>query len=299
MAGALHKFPSQDGAGENKPTPSLRPAVVFESFDQDQARALLDVAQQRLAGAQVLLQFIDLNRDLARHAGVETIGIELVALMEGDRLSRVVDALEESVECGDQVKISTDGLGVLKRIETLLAEASANIRRFTEGDFSSMEIMEAQANRDVDYHRLNLGLEEQRIESLREELSFKEKSTAGQVATNLLGSGDVNHHRIRLDLEEQRVKSLREELTLKEKSAARQAATIAAVKAAIAANPAASVNTVRANILGQSDSSSLWVPLAIFGAIALTAVVIAVVVMEKPTSKQTLKPAQKPTTKKK
>lgn len=253
MAGALHKFPSQEGAGDKKPTPSLRPAVVFESFDEAQAKSLLDVAQQRLAGAQTLLQFIDQNRDLARHAGVETIGIELVALMEGDRFSRVIDALEEAVESGETARISTDGLAIIKRIETLLAEASANIRRFTEGDFSAMEIMEAQANRDVDYHRLHL------------------------------------------ELEEQRVRTLREGLSLKQKSAARQAATIAAVKAAISANPSASVNTVRAAVMGQSGSSesSIWIPLAIFGAIALTAVVIAAVAMQKPAA------PQKPVAKKK
>lgn len=240
MTAAVHQFPGCDPCRDPDPA-SLRPKVTFETFDLDKAKALLEVANQRLAGSTVLLSFIDQNRDLARHAGVETIGIELVALMEGDRFSRVIDALEEAIECENAAHISTDGMGILKRIETLLAEASANIRRFTEGDFSAMEIMEARASRDVDYHRAYIQLEEQRLESLRDDLS------------------------------------------LKEKSAARQAATIAAVKSAISSNPSAAVNTVRAPMLGQSRNTDfpIWIPLAIFGAIAVAATVIAVMAIPK------------------
>jgi hypothetical protein len=237
MTAAMHRFPSADG-GEKKPVPTLRPQVTFETFEPDQARALLDVAQQRLAGAQVLVAFIDANRDLARYAGVETIGIELVAVMEGDRFSRVLDALEGAVEEGDRARISTDGLAILKRVETLLAEASMNIRRFTEGDFSAMEMMEAQPKRDVDYHMACLPAEESRLQTLREDLS------------------------------------------LKEKSAARQAATLAAVKAAISANPSSAVSTARSMLgLGQSKNGDfqIWIPLAIFGVIVLAATIIAVV----------------------
>jgi hypothetical protein len=98
--------------------------------------------------AELLLDFVHGNRDIARQAGIETIVIEIFAAMQGDSFSGVINEIEEAARNGQSLKISHRGLATLRRIETLVAEASTNMRKFVDGDFSVMGLTTdvAQAN---------------------------------------------------------------------------------------------------------------------------------------------------------
>lgn len=186
MAGEMHQFPRRSEAPrEAPPKPSLpaREPIVFETFEADDARGLLEIARRASTSAETLLSFIHENRDLAQHSGIETVGIEILVVMQGDRWQGVVEALEESEKTGRSAHISRDGLGLLKRVETLLAEASTNIRKFTDGDFSAMEIVESRARREADYHKAFLALEERRMDGIRKEIAAKEDAARRQAET--------------------------------------------------------------------------------------------------------------------
>jgi len=226
--GEVLKFPKP--GGEERKVP-FRPAPVFETFGVTESSELLTVAQQALSGAESLLEFIHKNRDLAHHCGIETLGVEIVAIMEGGRFSGVVDALEDAIQHDHSATLSRDGLAILRRMETLLAEASANIRKFSEGDFSVMEIVESRARREADYHKAYLDLEERRMDGIRKELASKEQA------------------------------------------ARRQAEAIATLKSALGASNSSS-SSPRISRMGQSSDFPLWIPFAIFGAIAIVAVVV-------------------------
>lgn len=238
MAGEVLRFPGS--GGEERKVPTFRQAPVLETFEVAESAELLIVAQQALTGAETLLEFIHENRDLARHCGIETIGVEIVAIMEGDRFSSVVDALEEAVRRERPASLTANGLAILRRMEALLAEASKNVRKFTEGDFTVMEIVEARARREADYHKAYLDIEERRMEGIRSEIASKEKA------------------------------------------ARRQADAIATLKSALGSMQGSSGEN-RPVRMGQSRSTDfpLWIPFAIFGAIAVTVTVIAVVAGKK------------------
>lgn len=238
MSATVHRFPTP--GGEEKKPFFVAPATVLETFDPVRTSELLEVARNALAGAETLLDFVHENRDLARHSGIETIAIELVAIMQGDRFSRVIDALEESSRQGMPVQLTPEGLSTLRRMESLLAESSANVRKFTEGDFTAMEIVEARARREADYHQAYLDLEEKRMDGIRQELAAKQAS------------------------------------------ARRQADKIATLKAAL--GQSRSSTTPSAPASSRSSDFPLWLPLAIFGAVAVTVTIIAVLADRKNSS---------------
>lgn len=231
MSAALHRFPKP---GEGPKPPELAAPPGVEMFDAERGTQLLTVARDSLGGADRLLDFVHQNRDLARHAGIETIAIELVAILQGDRFSRVIDALEETAKTGQGVALTPEGLAILRRVEALVAEAFSNIRKFSEGDFSAMEIVESRARREAEYQRAHLELEERRLDDLRKELGVKHEA------------------------------------------ANRQAETIYALRSALGQTKPAS-----AAIPSQRSSVEIWVPFAIFGVIAVTATVIALVAGKK------------------
>lgn len=125
------RFPVSDDFRRQKAlVADVRPEPVLRTLGRDDSRALLEVAKKVHSGLGVLIDFVDNHRDTARDAGVETVAIELGA--ERKHLESILDTLEESEQAASDAKISLEGLDLLRRSEKLLAEASANINRFTK-----------------------------------------------------------------------------------------------------------------------------------------------------------------------
>jgi hypothetical protein len=128
----------------------------------------------------MLLTFVHGNRNVARQSGIETIVIEISAVMQGESFSGVIDAIEEAGKSGQPLSLSHGGLSTLRRIEALIAEASMNMRKFTDGDFTVMELAADRAKVEADSQRAYLDMEERRLELMRRELAMKEGNAQRQ-----------------------------------------------------------------------------------------------------------------------
>lgn len=102
-------------------------APVFDAVDAMNAHKLLGTARNVISGGRTLIEFVDLNRDLAREYGIETMAVELSGLIDSGKLDGVKDTLEESLLKKRQARVSMEGLMYLRRAERLLSEASRSL----------------------------------------------------------------------------------------------------------------------------------------------------------------------------
>lgn len=103
----------------------------LEHFTCEQAKSLCRIARQVYRRGKALIEFIDHQRFMSMQAGIETIGIEVASLINSERVDRLLDALDDAIEEEEGVDLTPEGLGMLKQVERLLAEAASNISRFT------------------------------------------------------------------------------------------------------------------------------------------------------------------------
>jgi hypothetical protein len=172
----LHKFPepSPEGRARSKALAlNLRPPQSFETFDEGKTKDLLGVARTSLDNAQAILEFTDANRQTARQAGIETIAVEIAALLQGERLERVLDALETSASREKPVQLSGDGLGVLRRLERLAAEAGRNLALYAQTGVRKLAGDDTHARYEAEKRIELLELEERKLELLRKEETLK------------------------------------------------------------------------------------------------------------------------------
>jgi hypothetical protein len=278
--GAVLKFPrSEKPEGGGRPLAlNLRPEVQLERFDQERCVELLAVMQRVLDGSNELLEFVDSHRDAARRAGVDTIAIEISVLLESDRLERLLDALEDAALRRREVHVTLDGLSRLRRLERLLAEASSNITRFTSGGFRTAE---TRARREAAHARAVLDLEERRVAELREEVRAKEDLAQREIeplgADGSRARREADHAKAVLDLEESRLAGIRRELRAKEDLARYEAEEIGRL-GEIGGIQDTDFPVLSGASRGASALTDPWVPLAIFGAVAVTVVLIVVAI---------------------
>jgi hypothetical protein len=94
-------------------------------------------ARNTISSAETLLDLIHSRREVARQSGIETIAIEILAIMQGQAFTGVIDAIEEAVQEEQPVSLTRMGLSTLRRIEALVAEASMNIRKFSDEELGA------------------------------------------------------------------------------------------------------------------------------------------------------------------
>lgn len=116
--------------GQQKRVPRFWSSV--QALDKEGATQLLEVTRDIIGRSMVLMDYVDRQRREARTMGVETIAIELSAIMEGGRLDNVIDALEDATETGRRPEITLDGFSKLRRAEHLVGEADLTIAEYTE-----------------------------------------------------------------------------------------------------------------------------------------------------------------------
>lgn len=80
-----------------------------------------------------IFNWMDSERDLARRLGIETIVIELMALVEGVRLRYIHDALQDAVEANSGCDLTEEGIATLHRAENLIAEAEKRLPKGSNG----------------------------------------------------------------------------------------------------------------------------------------------------------------------
>ena len=126
--GAVRKPQIMGGLALSHPLPHPPPPPVdMERFGPEAVERLLGVADEVSRQGMALVGWVDHDRARARALGVETVAIELGALVESDGFIRARDALDGSR--GEECQLTSSGLDRLRRAERLWHEAQAQLRR--------------------------------------------------------------------------------------------------------------------------------------------------------------------------
>lgn len=112
---------------------TLPPIPPLEKYDYDKTVELYQIGSSIKRKAQELVTFINQNRQIARQAGIELLGVQLTSILEGDRFQPVVDALEDAVHRQTPVSLTHEGLGKIHEVERLIADADNVIVHFMNG----------------------------------------------------------------------------------------------------------------------------------------------------------------------
>ena len=120
MQGALLMFP---GVGKRCVT-ERSPEIQVERLDLDSARELLPLVQDRLSKAEALLRRLTTHRQDLRAAGLESLIIEISAIVEGNKVHSVRDSLEEAIAKSRGVEITQAALDRVHRLDFLISEAN-------------------------------------------------------------------------------------------------------------------------------------------------------------------------------
>lgn len=115
--GAVLRFPAQ-----KKELIEKEAAPVIEKLDLQNARTLHETVKHVLEGAQVMIEYVDSNRQSARKMGVESIAVELSSMVDSGKLGSVKDALHEALAGSKPAYITREGFSYLQRAEKLLSE---------------------------------------------------------------------------------------------------------------------------------------------------------------------------------
>lgn len=99
----------------------LRPGM--ETFQSERVRTLSEVCRRVLSGCDEILAYIDENRELASHVGVEALSAEMTGILEGRRLQDLQSALDYALAKNETAELTVENLSRLNRTERLLAEA--------------------------------------------------------------------------------------------------------------------------------------------------------------------------------
>lgn len=133
MLGGVLQFPgSKKTALLRSPIAPEEPAQ-FERYDPDRTIALCQLSSSVHDRAKALIDFADRERGLARQAGVESIAIEISAALEGEKFKAVLESLRKAASLGRSAEVSLGGMDKLRRVETLLSEASTSLARVNAG----------------------------------------------------------------------------------------------------------------------------------------------------------------------
>ena len=114
--------------------PPPRPPVDMERFGSEAVERLCGVALEVSRQGMALVSWVDHDRARAKTLGVETVAIELGALVESEGFIRAKEALEGSR--GEECELTSSGLDRLRRAERLWHEAQAQLRRNGLGELT-------------------------------------------------------------------------------------------------------------------------------------------------------------------
>jgi len=131
--GAVLKFPvGKQEAPVSRPR-QAPPPPAMDSYGQEEAMELHQIASSVKRKAEDLVKFVDDNRAVARQAGIEVIAVQINSILEGDRFQRVMDALEDAAYRAIPLGLTREGVDKVHRLEKLVADADGIIVGFMNG----------------------------------------------------------------------------------------------------------------------------------------------------------------------
>lgn len=99
-------------------------APPLEKFHAENIRNLSGICRRVLDEAQVVISYVDENRDLAKAQGVEALTAELSGIIEGGRLQALQDHLDYALAQNKGADLTLENLSRLNRAERLLSESN-------------------------------------------------------------------------------------------------------------------------------------------------------------------------------
>jgi hypothetical protein len=131
MHPSVRRYASKAALLPNEPAARTGDCGTCESqeIDRGSGASLLGLVRNLQESSQVLIDYVDLHRDDARQAGIESIVIELTAISEGGKLDRIRESLEEAGRDKVESTVSLDGLSRVRRVERLVRDAQNSLAR--------------------------------------------------------------------------------------------------------------------------------------------------------------------------
>src|SRR5260221_166929 len=97
MNAVMHAFPGMRqslGAISPVAAPTLSPMPELEVFDSARTKELSSAINEVIAKSQKILDLLQSDRDAVRRIGIESLSVEILAVVEGDKFRRIADAVE-------------------------------------------------------------------------------------------------------------------------------------------------------------------------------------------------------------
>lgn len=132
--GALHKFPGGKGDASKSSFSLPRepsPLPTLDAYTFEETVGLYEVTLSVKKKAEDLI--LPKNRSVARQAGIEMLAVQIVAILEGDKFQRVVEALEDAVYRRVPISLTREGTDKVHRLERLVADADTGLKHFMSG----------------------------------------------------------------------------------------------------------------------------------------------------------------------
>lgn len=96
----------------------------LEKFHAENIRSLSGICRRVLEGAQIVISYVDENREIAKAQGIEALTAELSGIIEGGRLQELQDHLDYALAENKGANLTLENLSRLNRAERLLSEGN-------------------------------------------------------------------------------------------------------------------------------------------------------------------------------
>ncbi len=133
MTAVVHSFPFLGSVRSPARNQMSASAIEMEEFSPSAVVELNTTIQSILERADIVLDLLQSDRDVVRRMGIESLCVELIVILEGDKFSRVASAVQNAAANGESLLLTRDGLTRVRRLEAILAEAERAIGRSASG----------------------------------------------------------------------------------------------------------------------------------------------------------------------
>lgn len=122
-AGAVLKFPGGKSPKKSEASQAAPPPPVMDAYQYEDTVELYTIAVSVKRKGEDIISLIDEDREAARKLDIEVLGVQIRSILEGEKLTRVIDALEDSVYRKVPCSLTREGVDKVHRLERLVSDA--------------------------------------------------------------------------------------------------------------------------------------------------------------------------------
>lgn len=124
-AGAVLKFPGGKPPKKAETLKSAPSLPAMDSYEYEDTVELHTIALSVKRKGEEIISLIDEDRDAARRVGIEVLGVQIRSILEGEKLTRVIDALEDAIYRKVPCSLTREGVDKVHRLERLVSDADS------------------------------------------------------------------------------------------------------------------------------------------------------------------------------